>query len=327
MTDPTVNELQRMAAEMFGKEAALFVPSGTMGNLVSIGAHSPRGGEMIVGRLNHIFKYEGGGASSALGVAFHTLPNEPDGTLSLQNIAAAIRDTDDHYPKTTLVCVENTHNGCGGVPLTAEYMDSLGEFCHSRDIPLHVDGARLMNAAVAEGVPAARLLEAADSASICLSKGLGAPIGSIVVGSEPFIREARRLRKRLGGGMRQAGVIAACGIVALRDNVHDLERDHRLAKSMARGLSATDGIVLDPKSIRTNIIYFGVDESVGSQRLVDELGEYGFFIGTYGTDKCRAVVHRQVPDDTADRFVDVVAEIMPRLQEEAAKKKANVVGE
>ncbi|MEZ4683833.1 MAG: low-specificity L-threonine aldolase [Caldilineaceae bacterium] len=216
--DPTINRLEAMTAEMLGKEAALYVASGTMGNLTAVLAHCNRGDEIILGDRCHIFRSEQGGAAALGGVHPMAIRNQADGTLDLAEVEANIRGDNEHYPVTKLICVENTHNFCGGRVLSLDYMDAIGDLAHQHGLKLHVDGARLWNAAVALGVAPARLLKHADTASVCLSKGLAAPVGSLVAGDKAFIARARRMRKVAGGGMRQAGILAAAGIVAITEN-------------------------------------------------------------------------------------------------------------
>ena len=233
--DPTVNRLQELAAGLVGKEAGLFVPSGTMSNLTAVLAHCNRGDEVILGNKSHTFLFEGGGISALGGVHSCQIPNQPDGTLALQDIQNAIRPDDIHDPVTRLICLENTHNRCGGVALSPEYTRQVGELARQHDLSLHLDGARLFNAAVVQGVNAKELAGPADSVSICLSKGLSAPVGSVLCGSKEFIQRALRIRKQLGGGMRQAGILAAAGIVALETMVERLAEDHRRAARLAEG--------------------------------------------------------------------------------------------
>jgi threonine aldolase len=217
--DPTINRLEAMAAERVGKEAGLFVSSGTMANLVSVLTHCARGEEIIVGDHGHIFLFEAGGASAVGGIHSRQVPNQPDATLDLAQVEAAIRPDDDHSPRTRLICLENTHNRCGGACLTPEYMGQVRALADRYGLKIHLDGARVFNAAVALGVDVRKLTRDADSVSFCLSKGLSAPVGSLVCGPADFIHEARRARKVLGGGMRQGGVIAAAGVVALEQMV------------------------------------------------------------------------------------------------------------
>ncbi|AOV15799.1 threonine aldolase [Acidihalobacter aeolianus] len=307
--DPTVNALEALAAERLGKASALFVPSGTMGNLISVLAHCGRGDEMILGADAHIFYYEQGGAAGFGGVHPRTLANRADGTLDLAEVEAAIRVDNDHYPVSRLIALENTHNRCGGRVLGVDYMDAAAELAHSRGLRLHVDGARIWNAAVALGVSPARLLAGADSVSACLSKGLSAPVGSVVAGDRDFVRRARRLRKALGGGMRQAGVIAAAGIVALEEMVDRLAEDHTNARRLAEGLAALDGVYLSPTAVETNLVYFDLAE-VDAPTLCDALAARGILMSPTGTTGIRAVTHRHVSAADVERTLAAVAETL-----------------
>ncbi|WP_455385931.1 low-specificity L-threonine aldolase [Acidihalobacter prosperus] len=309
--DPTVNELERLAAERLGKEQALFVPSGTMGNLICVLAHCGRGDEMILGADAHIFYYEQGGAAALGGVHPRTLANRPDGTLDLDEVEAAIRADNPHYPVSRLLALENTHNRCGGQVLEPAYMDAAAELAHAHGMRLHVDGARIWNAAVALGVPVSRLLRGADSVSACLSKGLAAPVGSVVAGDGEFIRRARRLRKAVGGGMRQAGVVAAAGIVALNEMVERLAEDHANASLLAEGLAALDGVSIDPAAVRTNLVYFDLDGAVPeAAEMAARLAERGVLVSPTGARGLRAVTHCDVDAAQVRRAVAAVAEVM-----------------
>jgi Threonine aldolase len=231
--DPTINRLETRSAELLGKEDALFVTSGTMGNLLAVLAACERGAEAIMGRQGHTFLHEAGGVSVLGGVVMHTVPNQPDGSLALEDLQGALRDpTDFHEPISRMVILENTQNACGGMPLSVEYTDSVAAFARQHGLILHIDGARIFNAAVALGVPAAELVRSADSVTFCLSKGLCAPVGSVLCGSREMIDKARRLRKMLGGGMRQAGILAAAGIVALDHMIARLAEDHQRASRL-----------------------------------------------------------------------------------------------
>ena len=242
--DPTVNRLEAMAAEMMGKEAALFTASGTQSNLTAILTHTKRGDEIIVGDQAHMLWYEVGGAAALGGVIIRTVPNDSHGLLSLDDIERAIRDKDIHYPETTLLCLENTHNRCGGTVLNPDYTDEVCELAHKRGLKVYLDGARIFNAAVALDMPACRLTQPVDSVGLCLSKGLSAPVGSLLCGSRDFMERARQSRKMLGGGMRQVGIVAAAGIVALETMVERLTEDHDNARRLARGLADIEGITL-----------------------------------------------------------------------------------
>lgn len=293
--DPTVNRLEALVAEMLGMEAAVFVASGTMGNLISVLSHCGRGDEMILGDYSHIFRAEQGGGSALGGVHPHTVRNQPDGTLDLKDVSAAIRAYDQHNPITRLICLENTQNFCGGRVLSAEYMDMMGEFAHEQGLKLHVDGARLWNAAVALNVSPARLLKHADSVSVCLSKGLGAPVGSVVAGDAAFIEKARRNRKIVGGSMRQAGVLAAAGIVAVTEMVERLADDHANAKALAQGLSELDGVDVDANSIETNIVFFNLERSdLSPVELAQRLRGQGVYLNAGAGRRMRAVLNHHV---------------------------------
>ncbi|UYN90367.1 MAG: low-specificity L-threonine aldolase [Anaerolineales bacterium] len=296
--DPTVNRLQELAAEMTGKAAALFVPSGHMGNLAAFLAHCQRGDELILGNLSHPFNSETGSLAAVGGIQPHTLPNQPDGTLRLEDIRGAIREDDVHHAVTRLISLENTHNRCNGVPLSVEYTRAVAGLAHANGLKLHIDGARLFNAAVALGVPAAALVADADSVTFCLSKGLCAPVGSVLCGDEDFIYRARRARKQLGGGMRQAGILAAAGILSLTKMVDRLAEDHACAARLAEGLMEFRDFVV-PEA-HTNIVRFRLAEGsqVNPQALIANLARDGVLLdeGSYGS--FRAVTHHGV--DQAD---------------------------
>ncbi len=271
--DPTVNRLQEMAAERLGKEAALFVTSGTQGNLAALLTHCHRGDEVILGEDSHTVIFEVGGAWALGGLGLRTVRNDAGGRLDLKALKAAIRFDNDHFPRTGLICVENTHNRCGGTVLNEEDLAAVRQIADRRMLPVHMDGARLFNAAVALGVPASRLAVYADSVTFCLSKGLGCPVGSVLCGTRDFIAEARRYRKMLGGGMRQAGIIAAAGIYALENMMERLAEDHDNARMAAEGLREMPGVALAPPP-QTNLIYFTVDGwNLGE--FVRRLGEAG----------------------------------------------------
>jgi threonine aldolase len=308
--DPTVNRLEKLAAERLNKEAALFVPSGTMANLVSQMAHCGRGDEMILGSLAHSFYYEQGGSAAVAAIHPRTVPNQLDGKLPLDELEAAIRGDNIHFPRTRLIALENTHNLCGGAPLEPAYLRSVGDIARRHGIKLHIDGARLFNAAAALGVPAQQLAVEADSVSFCLSKGLAAPVGSVVCGSREFIQTARRARKILGGGMRQAGVLAAAGIVALDDRVDRLAEDHANAHRLAMGLAGVSGLELDPEQYKTNIVYFNVVKpGLSAAELVSALQKEGVRMLASGPRKIRAVTHYEV----TSRDIDYALEAMARV--------------
>lgn len=312
--DPTVNKLQEMAAEKMGKQAGLFVPSGTMGNLAGILAHCGRGDEVILGNKAHTFLYEAGGISALGGVHSCQIPNQADGTLLLDDIQAAIRSGDAHQPVSRLVCLENTHNRCGGVALTADYTRAVGELAHRNGLLLHLDGARIFNAAVAQGITALELAAPADSVTFCLSKGLSAPVGSVLCGSKEYIKKAHRIRKQLGGGMRQAGILAAAGIVALKTMVDRLADDHKRAKYLAQGLSFLPWLVMDPGTPQTNMIFISLAGSVevGAKQFAEELSKKGVRVGVVGERRFRLVTHYWIDDQAVDKALLAFQEVGER---------------
>src|SRR3990172_9375335 len=253
--DPTVNRLEALAAEVMGKEAALLTTSGTQSNLTAMLSHCQRGDEVIVGDEAHILHLEGGGAFALGGLGLRTVPNDERGRLDLNAVRGAVRLQDVHFPPTGLICVENTHNRCGGSVLSADDLAAVRILAGEFGLPVHLDGARIFNAAIALGVPASRLAGYADSVSFSLCKGLACPIGSVLCGSQEFVRRARRYRKMLGGGMRQAGIIAAAGVYALENMVERLADDHENARVLADGLSAVPGIALAPPP-QSNLVFF-----------------------------------------------------------------------
>jgi len=313
--DPTVNRLQAMAAEMMGKEAALFVPSGTMGNLASILAHCQRGDEVIVGDKAHTFLYEAGGISALGGIHSCQLPNQPDGTIALEHLQAAIRPKDIHQPPTKLIALENTHNRCGGVALSAEYCRKVGEFARQRGILTHLDGARIFNAAIATGISARELAEPFDSVTFCLSKGLCAPVGSLICGSQVFIERVRRVRKQLGGGMRQAGVLAAAGIVALETMIDRLAEDHARAKRLAQKLQDAPGLVIEPGSPATNMIFAQLESGspVTTQKVCEALRQRGVLVGAIEPHRFRIVVHYWIDDQAVETTARAFHEVLKEL--------------
>lgn len=290
--DPTVNQLQELAAERMGKEAALFVASGTMGNLLALLTHCDRGDGAIMGDQSHTLLNEGGGSAAFGGVYLRSIRNQPDGTLDPEAIEAAIPVPDAHHPRINLVCLENTQNYCGGVPLSASYTAEVADLAHRHGLSLHLDGARIFNAAVALGVEAAELATPADSVMFCLSKGLSCPVGSMLCGDADFIRRAHRNRKIIGGGMRQVGVLAAAGIVALEQMVDRLQEDHDNARVLAEGIAEIRGLELDPATVCTNIVFFDVNSTrVNAQELCQLLREVGVLMLALGPGRVRAVTH------------------------------------
>jgi threonine aldolase len=290
--DPTVRKLEESAAQRMGKGAALLVASGTMGNLVSQMTHCGRGDEMILGDKSHIFYYEQGGSAAVGGIHSRTIPNQSDGTLSPEDILSAIRPDDLHFPRTRLIVLENTHNLCNGSPLSPVYLRRIAAIAAENGLKLHVDGARIFNAAMALNVSPADLAAPSDSISFCLSKGLSAPVGSVVCGSTEFIAEARRMRKVLGGGMRQAGIIAAAGMVALEQMVERLAEDHENARRLAEGLAEVKGVSgMDPEKVRTNIVYMELDSPLSAPEAALRLAKEGVRVLAAGPRRLRAVTH------------------------------------
>ena len=309
--DPTINRLEEMAAERLGKEAALFVASGTMANLVSLLAHCGRGDEIILGSYAHTFMSEQGGSAALAGIHPRTLPNQPDGKLDLDDINVAIRGDNIHFPRTRLIILENTHNGCNGYPLDANYMQAVSQIARHHKLKIHVDGARIFNAAVALNVKPKDLVAVTDSVSFCLSKGLGAPVGSLICGAQDFINEARRARKIVGGGMRQAGVLAAAGIVALNEMIDRLADDHANARKLAEGLANMEGVDVDPNRIKTNIVYFEITrENLTAFELESRLNEKGIKILAFGPRRLRAVTHYHISSEDIDIALDGFSEIL-----------------
>ena len=308
--DPTVNLLQEIAAEMTGKEAGLFVPSGTMGNLAAILTHCQRGDEVILGQKNHTFLFEAGGISALGGIHSFQLQNQNDGSLLISDVEAAIRYDDPHEPITRLVCLENTHNRCGGTVQTPEYTRLLSDFAHSRGLKVHLDGARLFNAAAALGIPVKELAGPVDSITFCLSKGLCAPVGSVLCGENRFIKKAQRARKMLGGGMRQAGILAAAGIVALQKMVSRLGEDHKRARDLAEGLSENSGIVLDAGTPATNMVFFNLAPNVklSAPDVEDKLKARGILVSASGQRRFRLVTHYWIDEAAINKTIAGYAE-------------------
>ncbi len=308
--DPTVRRLEELAAERLGKEAALFVASGTMGNLVALLTHCGRGDEAIVGDRSHTFLFEQGGMAALGGIVPRPLPNQPDGTIRPEEIVAAIRADNVHFPRTRLVCLENTHNMCNGRPLTAEYTAQVARLAHGHGLRVHLDGARIFNAAAALGVDVRELTREVDSVMFCLSKGLCAPVGSLLCGTAAFIAEARRARKVVGGGMRQVGVLAAAGLVAVEKMSGRLAEDHRRAHRLADGLAAIPGVEVEP--VWTNILYFRLAEGVAltEAEMVARLAERGVLLLSVGPGRFRAVTHYWVDDAGIEQAIAAFREVL-----------------
>jgi threonine aldolase len=309
--DPTVNRLEAMAARRLDKEAALFVCSGTQSNLLALLAHCERGDEYIVGQQAHTYKYEGGGAAVLGSIQPQPLEYQPDGTLDLDEVGAAIKPDDAHFARTRLLCLENTQ---AGKALPLGYLGRAGEFARAKGLGLHLDGARIFNAAISLGVAVTEIGRHFDSVSVCLSKGLGAPVGSVLCASRELVARARRWRKVLGGGMRQAGVLAAAGIYALDHNVERLREDHENARALAEGLAAIDGIEVAPDGAQTNMVHVAV-EPERSAALREYLKERGMLVR--GQQTIRLVTHLDVDRHDVERFVQAVRDFFADVAQPA----------
>jgi threonine aldolase len=303
--DPTVNKLQEKAAAMMGKEAGLFVASGTMANLIAVLTHCQRGDEAIMGNLGHTFLSEAGGVSALGGVVIHVLNNQQDGSIDLMEIQNAIRTNDIHHPISKLLILENTHNRCGGVAISSEYTRKAADLVHSENLYLHLDGARIFNAAAALNEKPIALAAPSDSVTFCLSKGLCAPVGSVLCGNRDFIEKARRMRKMLGGGMRQAGILAAAGIVALDTMVERVFEDHQKAFHLAEGLSVLPGINMDKGLPRTNMVFISVDRdsSFSAREIQRLLGEVDIRVDLVDENQLRLVTHFWITDEDVHRTI------------------------
>jgi threonine aldolase len=302
--DPTINNLEKLAAKKFNKEAAIFLPSGTMANLVAVLTHCNRGDEVMLGDQSHTFLYEAGGISSFGGVHSRQLKNHNDGTIHLNDIKNAIRKKDVHFPPSRLICLENTHNRCFGMPLETNYVNEVVDIAKNNDMSVHVDGARIFNAAVATGSTVADLTKNVDSVSFCLSKGLSAPSGSLLCGDKNFIHRARFNRKALGGGMRQAGILAAAGVVAIDIMSAKIIEDHRNAKALAFGIAKIDGINIETEKIKTNIIYFKLDHpKINSESLLDIMSKKNIRFFELGPNWFRLVTHSGISKENIDYVI------------------------
>lgn len=313
--DPTVNQLQEKAAALMGKEAGLFIASGTMANLIAVLANCQRGDEVIMGNLGHTFLFEAGGVSALGGVVIHTLPNQADGTIKLEDIRCAIRTDDIHHPVSRVLILENTQNRCGGVAISCDYTQKAADLVHAQNLLLHLDGARIFNAAAALNERLVDLVSPADTVTFCLSKGLCAPVGSVLCGSMDFIERARRIRKMLGGGMRQAGVLAAAGIVALDTMVERIQEDHTTATLLAEGLSNLPGLSLDKGMPQTNMVFIQINTNgrLSATQLSRNLIEKGIQVGVLDELHLRLVSHywinRKDVEDTIKSFKEILNSI------------------
>lgn len=302
--DPTVNELEAYGAELTGKEASLFVPSGTFGNQLALFTWCKRGNEVILGEESHIIQHEAGAAAVIAGVQTRTVPAS-DGRLDPAMVEARIRGKDIHFPSTSLICLENAHSSGRVVPLSD--MDAIRSVADRHSLPIHLDGARLFNAAVALGVNAREIAQRSDSVMFCLSKGLCAPVGSLLAGSGEFIERARRNRKIMGGGMRQAGILAAAGLLALRDMTGRLEEDHRRARLLAEGLAAIPGVQADPASVDINMVFFTVPKTRDpgeAQRAMEKLKAEGIVANAPEAGAFRFVTHYWIGDREASQIIE-----------------------
>lgn len=310
--DPTVNALQEKVAHLLGKEAALFVPSGTMANQLAIKSHTQPGDEVIIEASSHPYNFEGGAGAALSGIQFNCLKGVR-GILEASQIEEAIRPADHHFAVTRLVCLENTHNRGGGSIYPLEKMAEIYRFARSKDLLLHLDGARIWNASVATGIKPQEYAQWADSVSVCLSKGLGAPIGSLVASSKTFIDRVHRFRKMFGGGMRQVGILAAAGIYALDHHLERLKEDHQNAKRLAVGLKEFRGVSIDPKYVETNIVIFDVaDTGMTGSQVAEAMKREGVLIHAFGKTQIRLVTHLDVTSEDIERTLKAFEKVFHR---------------
>ena len=316
--DQTVNDLEKKAAKLMGKSAGLLVPSGTMGNLVSILTHCDRGTEILLGDKSHTFYYEAGGISAFGGIHSRQLKNQIDGKIKISDIKSGIRVDNVHFPRTSAITLENTHNLCNGSPLEAEYVNKVVEVAHENNMKVHIDGARIFNAAVSLDEDVKNLVANVDSVTFCLSKGLSSPIGSIICGDESFIYDARRMRKALGGGMRQAGIIAAPGIVSLDSMIQHIKKDHRHIQILVDVLNEIEGLTLDHANIKSNILYFEINEHIERsdklKKQTKDKNKYPFEINLEGIyfletspNRFRLVTHHGISTDDIKKTLNVLS--------------------
>ena len=303
--DPTVNALEAKAAQIFGMESAVLVASGTMGNLVASLAQCQRGDEVIVGNKSHLLLYEVANLAVTGGIQIRPIENKDDGTFDLNELELVIRGDDIHVPRTKMVVIENTHNRCSGAVIGLDHIKEISKLARSRDMKVHIDGARIFNAALALGVTPDKLVENADTITFCLSKGLSCPIGSIVCGSKETILEVRRNRKMLGGGMRQAGIFAASGIVALDTMVDRMSEDHNNAKTLAQGIAEIDGLQVEPNMIKTNIVIVEV-LAKPITKFISDLKEKGLLVSHADTNRVRLVTHYGIEESDISKTLEIV---------------------
>ena len=314
--DPSINELQDRAAAMLGKEAGLLTSSGTMSNLIATLAWSSKGDELIMGDQAHMFWNESAGQAALAGVQTRLVPNDSQGRINPDDVAAAIRPQGNlHFPRTSMLCLENTHNRCSGGVLTPDDTKAVADVARDAGVPVHLDGARIFNASVALEVPPAELARDVDDLSFCLSKSLSCPVGSVLVGSQDFIDQAKRWRKMVGGGMRQAGILAAAGLVALDTMIDRLAEDHQHARRLAHGLANIDGLSVDPESIQTNIVFFEVDEDLGTAAdLIAALNRNGVLVSYPGKQSIRMVTHRHIAPEDIEEALSRTSTAVRELQ-------------
>jgi threonine aldolase len=312
--DPTLNRLEERVAQLLGKEAAVFVPSGTMSNQVAVKTHTQPGDELICEAYCHIYNYEAGGPAVLSGVTCRTVEGD-FGVLDASQLEGLVRPVNDHLVRTRLVCLENTHNRCGGRVYPLEKIQAIRAWAREQGLLMHLDGARLWNAVVATGIPARQWAESFDSVSVCFSKGLGAPVGSALTGTQEFVARARRNRKLFGGGMRQAGVLAAAALYALDNHVERLAEDHRNARVIAQAVADTPGLRLNPPEVETNIVWFVVEPEFGPARGVAQaLRERGVLVNSFGVDYVRACTHLDVSSAQAEQAADTIRRVGARLK-------------
>ena len=304
--DPTIIALQNMISELLDKEAALFVPSGTMSNAIAIRTHTKPGDEIITESTSHIYIYEGGGYAALSGCSVALVPGKL-GIMTPEDVEKAIRKSDGslgHFPNGSLVCVENTSNRGGGTCYSQENLDAIAKVAHQNDCAVHMDGARLFNAAIATGTTPARIVRDYDSISICLSKGLGSPVGSLLVGSSEFIAQAHRWRKMFGGGMRQAGVIAAAGIYALEHNISRLDDDHKRANKLASAINEMEMFSVNIEGVQTNMVYIEINGYLNANQVVEKLAEHDVHVLALGDNLLRAVTHIHITDEDINKSIN-----------------------
>ncbi len=295
--DPTVNRLQEKVAQLLGKEASLFVPSGTMANQLAIKSQTQPGDEVIIEATSHPFNFEGGAGAALSGIQFYCIKGER-GIIKASQIEEAIRPKDHHYPVTRLICLENTHNRGGGTIFPIGEIEAISRLAKERGLLVHLDGARLWNASVASGIPLHEYARWCDSVSVCLSKGLGAPIGSLIAGSKELIHRVHRFRKMFGGGMRQVGILAAAGLYAIEHHIDRLKEDHENAKKLARGLAELKGVKIHPEQVETNIVIFEIEDSqINAFQLAEEMKKFGVLIHAIGRRMIRLVTHLDVTQE------------------------------